>query len=485
MSDSPERVERLIDQTAAGVEEGQYPFKIYSDEEVHEEELQRLFTRTWQFLGHTSEFQESGDYVRRYIGQDPYILTLDEDDEYHAFLDACMHRGAQFCTADKGNTSHFRCPYHGWTYKNDGTLQGMPYKTESYEDLDPEEIQLEEAHLETFKGLIFGRILDEGPSLDEYLGDFKWYLEMMFDITEGGMAVVTDPHRSVAKHDWKTAAQNFGGDNYHVLSTHQSVFESEHLEEDGPWETLPSLRERKGDYNHSIVTDNASGSLMINRGETTHLGYPDEIADYYNPELSDEQRELFSQSIYNFTTLYPNTTFIHSISGGGWGGPWAQIRTWLPRGPGETEVMSWWLVPEEFADDEEFMQRSYRGLETTSPGGTFESDDLTIWTGIADSSKSVTLEARESVGNMQQGMPGMCSDLTEVDDPLLGPGKVTRYGGYYSEEGARNHLRFWHRYMSMGRPTGEDTERAQSGEEQPVTDGCGSPEWPDPEDTHE
>ena len=65
---------------------------------------------------------------------------------------------------------------------------------------------------------------------------------------------------------------------------------------------------------------------------------------------------------------------------------------------------------------------------------------------------SVTLELNETVGNMEQGLEGMCDDLETVDDPMFGPAEVQRFGGYYSEAGARNHLEHWYRYMSMGRP---------------------------------
>src|SRR6056297_765494 len=187
MAKSADKTERLIEQTGEKIDKGKYPFQIFSDESIYEEELRRIFSRTWNYIGHTSEFQEPGDYARRYIAGDPYILTYDQDGEYHALLDACKHRGAQFCTADKGNTTHFRCPYHGWTYRNDGELQGMPYKEESYQDLDTDEIALETANIEIYKGLIFARLVDDGPSLETYLGDFKWYLDLLCNITEEGM----------------------------------------------------------------------------------------------------------------------------------------------------------------------------------------------------------------------------------------------------------------------------------------------------------
>jgi len=103
----------IIEQTGIDIKDGRYPLAITNNPELYQLELRRIFGRAWVYLGHISEFEEPGDYARRYIGEDPFILTRDENGELHAFLDSCMHRGAQFCTAENGNTSHFRCPYHG------------------------------------------------------------------------------------------------------------------------------------------------------------------------------------------------------------------------------------------------------------------------------------------------------------------------------------------------------------------------------------
>jgi len=457
------RLERLIERTGEGIEEGRYPLEITNDRDLYRLELRRIFAHAWIYLGHTSELREAGDYVRRYIGEDPFILTRDEHGELHAFLDSCMHRGAQFCTAEKGNTSHFRCPYHGWTYKNDGTLQGMPHMNEAYQDLNEDKIRLEEAHLDTYKGLIFGRIADEGPTLEEYLGDFTWYLDLLFDTTEEGLTVVGDPHRWEADHDWKTSADNFSGDSYHVLTTHQAGLETEDLAR-GPWEELDDFP----GASYLACTDRHSVGYYLS-DEGTYMGYPDGIAEYTNSDLSEEQVELFSRSVFHFGTVFPNMSLIHGIQSGGWGGPWACIRKWKPRGPGQTETTSWWFIPKEFADDDDFVYESHRGWESLSPGGAFESDDLTIWEGVSDSGKSVTLEMRGTEGNMQQGMGEMTDEVKIVDNPMHGPAEVTTKGLYFDERNSRTILETWYDMMSSN--TAESI--ADGGREAGETGDCG------------
>ena len=446
------RVENIISRTGKELKHGRYPLDITNNPELYRLELRRIFGQAWVYIGHVSEFEEPGDYARRYIGEDPFILTRDENGELHAFLDSCMHRGAQFCTAENGNTSHFRCPYHGWTYKNDGTLQGMPHMSEAYQDLDDEEITLEEACLETYQGLIFGRIAEEGPSLEASLGDFTWYLDVLFGATEAGMTVVGEPHRWESSHDWKTSADNFSGDSYHVLTTHQAGLETETLSK-GPWEELDDFPAAS----YLACTDRHSMGYYLSEDDETFMGYPEEITDYLNPTLSDEQRDLFGRSVFHFGTVFPNMSLIHGIQSGGWGGPWACIRKWNPRGPGTTETTSWWLVPKEFADDESFLSDSHRGWESLSPGGAFESDDLTIWEGISDSSGAVTHELRNTRGNMQQGMGAMTDEVDTIEDPLHGPAEVTSKGLYFDERNSRTILQSWYEMMNDPPKMGDES----------------------------
>jgi phenylpropionate dioxygenase-like ring-hydroxylating dioxygenase large terminal subunit len=440
--DESDNISEIIEQTGAEIDSGRYPLAITNNRDLYELERRRIFGQAWIYLGHVSEFVEPGDYARRYIGEDPFIVTRDETGKLHAFLDSCMHRGAQFCTAENGNTSHFRCPYHGWTYKNDGSLQGMPHMAEAYQDLDEHEISLEEAELDTYQGLVFGRIAEEGPDLEAYLGDFTWYLDVLFGTTEAGMTIVGEPHRWESDHDWKISADNFSGDSYHVLTTHQAGLETENLAR-GPWEELDDFPAAS----YLACTDRHSMGYYLSADADTYMGYPEEIADHLDDGLTAEQRELFGRSVFHFGTVFPNMSIIHGIQSGGWGGPWACIRKWNPRGPGTTETTSWWLIPKELADDESFLKDSHRGWESLSPGGAFESDDLTIWEGISESSGAVTHELRDTRGNMQQGIGAMTDEVEPIDDPLHGPAEVTSKGLYFDERNSRTMLRSWYELM--------------------------------------
>src|SRR3984957_9612131 len=108
------------------------PAHIYNDDELFQLEKERIFGRSWIFVAHESEIAEPGDYVVRRVLDDSFIVTRDEQGEVRAHFNMCLHRGMQVCRAEIGNASHFRCPYHGWSYRNDGRLVGLPFHQDAY-----------------------------------------------------------------------------------------------------------------------------------------------------------------------------------------------------------------------------------------------------------------------------------------------------------------------------------------------------------------
>src|SRR5262249_30991857 len=64
-------------------------------------------------------------YVVPRVLDDSFIVVKDERGEVRVLLNMCRHRGMQVCRAELGNASHFRCPYHAWTYRNTGELIGV------------------------------------------------------------------------------------------------------------------------------------------------------------------------------------------------------------------------------------------------------------------------------------------------------------------------------------------------------------------------
>src|ERR1700733_4496886 len=114
------------------VRHGMSPAHIYADPEIFAAERDRLFARSWVFLAHESEIPDPGDYVVRRVLADSFIVVRDEAGVVRVMFNMCLHRGMQVCRAELGNASHFRCPYHPWTYRNDGRLVRLPFHAEAY-----------------------------------------------------------------------------------------------------------------------------------------------------------------------------------------------------------------------------------------------------------------------------------------------------------------------------------------------------------------
>src|SRR5436190_5039408 len=101
-------------------EQGRIPMFIYTDPDVYQLELERLFGRTWLFVAHESEVPAAGDFVVREMGEQSVIVGRGDDSTVRVFLNSCRHRGMKLACEDFGSSEMWRCPYHGFTYGSKG-----------------------------------------------------------------------------------------------------------------------------------------------------------------------------------------------------------------------------------------------------------------------------------------------------------------------------------------------------------------------------
>ena len=96
---------------------------VYTDPEVFQLEMERLWSRTWIYVGHASQVPEAGDYLTADIAAKPVIMMRQADGGIRVLMNRCAHKGTKVLGGVSGNTGKaIRCPYHAWTYRLDGSL---------------------------------------------------------------------------------------------------------------------------------------------------------------------------------------------------------------------------------------------------------------------------------------------------------------------------------------------------------------------------
>jgi phenylpropionate dioxygenase-like ring-hydroxylating dioxygenase large terminal subunit len=434
------------------VKRGMIPATVYSDPELFALEEERVFGRAWAYLAHESEIPEPGDYVVRRIVRDSFIVIRDENGRVRVLFNMCLHRGMQLCRAEIGNTSHFRCPYHAWTYRNTGELNGVPFHRDAYGGEDVLPIQgrslLPAPRVGMRNGLIFASLDPDAPDLDDYLGGFGFFLDIYTRQSEAGIEV-RGPQRWIVDANWKIAAENFAGDTYHTPVTHSSVVEIGLFKE-------PKARKRKEGALYLAGAGSGTtyklptGSFEDNLG---HVGYPEEMVARMRTAWSPEQRALVEDAgfMLSAATIFPNLSFVHNwpqVNEDGLVAPFVSIRLWQPLGPTRTEILSWFGV-DKLAPDW-FKAASYKAyLMCFGSSGMFEQDDVENWTSITTMAKGQM--ARRLHLNSRMGLDREDRPLQQRVDTWPGPGEA--YTGF-GEQNQRRLLGFWGDYLLGNTPLG-------------------------------
>lgn len=196
---------------------------VYTSTAVFDAEMRTIFERGWVYVAHESQVPLPGDYVTGFIGRQPVVVSRHEDGEVYVLLNRCRHRGTVVCRADAGHSNYFRCPYHNWSYANNGDLVGVAQATGYPEDFDKSQWGLVRApRVGSYRGLIFANLAAEGPTLGEHLAPVRRYVDWWFNRSPlGTITVLPTAHKYPYPGNWKWQAEN-GHDGYHGNYVHES-----------------------------------------------------------------------------------------------------------------------------------------------------------------------------------------------------------------------------------------------------------------------
>lgn len=448
--------EKTLSMLKQKINRGLLPQWVLSDPEMYELELEKIFGRTWQFLAHKSELLEPGSFVTRWIVNDPVLVTKTKSGEIKAFLNSCTHRGTHLCAADYGKQKTFTCPYHGWTFNLEGKLIGVALGDKVYgEEMKKDEWDLRPIpKIGIYQGMIFGNLDPNAMPLEDFLGNMKWYFDILLGRSDGGMEVKGVPQRWVVQANWKVTAENFEADPYHVQMTHRSSKELGIAPKD-PF--FPG-------YGHQIVLENGHGINVITADATGQSpfpfqGMPESMWPMFERNLSPEQLEIMKNAIVFVGGVFPNLGLI-SFSAPPLEGEttlynYLNFRIWRPLGPDKVEVWSWFMIDK--AAPEEYKEKSYLSyLGTFGPSGILEQDDAEVWARIAQASNGLMARDKElSYNNVLNYLMGL--DRVQPDETFPGPGVA--YPICFLDAISRGMHEYWLELLSSDLPIKKEVRK--------------------------
>ncbi len=353
---------------------GEISREIFVNEDIYAEEKERIFGRAWLFIGHESQIKNPGDYFVTKMGEESVILARDTEGKVHVFLNSCAHRGMRVCRYDSGNTRAFKCPYHAWTYKTDGTLIGVQDYENAYRPpFDKSDWGLTEvAHVANYMGTIWATWDENAPSFEEYLGGATFAFDNGLCAWDGSDDSPVELLGTVQKWkvpcNWKFIAENFSGDWLHGVS-HRSV----DMIRLGPSGEVG----RRDNYGQLVVTAYPEGhgilySVYPNDKTRTEYAMSPITSEYYQQrwERRLENKGALAGTCPLVGTIFPNMSF-HG----------QQPRTLLishPISANETEMWrSYFVDADAPAEVKQFLREYY--MRYSGPGGMTEQDDMENW----------------------------------------------------------------------------------------------------------
>ncbi|MGZ8471560.1 MAG: aromatic ring-hydroxylating dioxygenase subunit alpha [Gemmatirosa sp.] len=200
---------------------------LYIDRDLFALEQEHFFANTWNYVGHESQIANAGDYLRSEIAGQPLIVVRHDDGTVRVLMNHCAHKGSRLVSAPSGNTGrHFRCPYHAWTFRTDGSLLNIPLK-DGYDGTALHACDAAKglgtvANVRVYRGFVFVKLNDAGPGFEEYFGESLSSIDNMADRSpEGRLEIAGGCLRFLHQCNWKMFVENLN-DTMHPMVVHES-----------------------------------------------------------------------------------------------------------------------------------------------------------------------------------------------------------------------------------------------------------------------
>lgn len=285
------------------------PVEAYTSQEWFDKEMATIFSTTWQFAGLVEDIENPGDSISVQAGLNNIFIIKGRDHRLRAFHNMCRHRGTQLLRAVGKNQKVITCPYHDWTYDLEGKLISIPKKEDEFPDLCQKELHecglnLHEASVDIFKGMLFVHPDKNAPNIMEYFGEILPHLgphipEKLIEYKDG-------IYTKEIKSNWKIVVEN-NIDHYHLAHLHEGTLNMYDHEKakfgwEGPhyWFFEPLVKEYKDDFK------NASLMPLIDHIPEDKIGA---YVPWFFPNIGLAESES-SWSTFHVTPISVDTTLV-------------------------------------------------------------------------------------------------------------------------------------------------------------------------------
>jgi phenylpropionate dioxygenase-like ring-hydroxylating dioxygenase large terminal subunit len=357
----------------------------------------------------------------------------------------CSHRAAQVCSAECGNATIFKCPYHGWSYDGSGRLLGVTAERDAFtERVDKGSLGLADARVGVYHGLVFANWDPSAPTLEERLDTMGFYYDMLFGLTDSGLEVAGPPLRWVEDANWKLAVDNLIGDGYHTMTVHKSMDDLglvQGFADPALTQNVTSIFDEDTGDGLEIFgifpVDDSSGEDAAFEQASFWMGLTEDFAPQVKRRLTPTQHKVFLQGMPGVGNLFPNLSWFAL--------PWPSgdtdegmsfmlvLRQAQPYGPNQHVVSAWSLVPRDLDPDLKELQRK-TAVRMFGSSGMLEQDDAQIWSGI------------------QRGVKGDQGRNRRIHYPMVRPRNESWPGPGYARTAfpdEMNQMNFWSRWRGL------------------------------------
>jgi len=276
------------------------PAANYFDPVRWQQEVDLIFKRLPLLVATTAELRGPHAYRAIEVCGVPVLLSRDGEGVLRAFVNMCSHRGALLAAEGAGTARRFSCPYHAWTYDQQGDLVGI-YRREDFGEVDTSCLGLTALPVEERAGLVWVTLTPR-PVLDPD-AFFAGYDELLGACGFAGMNHLAS--RRLVGPNWKVAFDGYV-DFYHLPILHKDTF--------GPAFPSEAVFHRVGSHQRVTVPRGPWESLET----LPHGEWPDALLTSgvwsVFPHASIAGFALGDHMIYQVAQIFPGTNADESIT---------------------------------------------------------------------------------------------------------------------------------------------------------------------------